>query len=46
MHARMLERNRKSTMGALIAAMMTWAFCMGAAPEVRAPAREEVWRSR
>ena len=34
--ARMLERNRKRTTGAFIAAALTWAFCMGAAREVNA----------
>lgn len=36
MHARILERNRKRTTGAFIAAVLTWAFCMGVAPEVNA----------
>lgn len=34
--ARMLERNRKRTTGAFIAAALAWAFCMGAAREVNA----------
>ena len=34
--AGMLERNRKRTTGAFIAAALTWAFCMGAAREVNA----------
>ena len=34
--ARMLERNRKRTTGAFIAAALTWVFCMGAAREVNA----------
>ena len=36
MQARILDRNRKRTTGAFIAAVLTFAFCMGAAPEVNA----------
>ena len=35
-HARMLERNRKRTTDAFIAAALTWAFCTTAAPEAAA----------